>query len=187
MVKDPITWMASMCRHPYEARWRHDPKHCPNLVPNRFDRGRKPGEGTMGIKVKFATKHIGNEPIPDNKNKTFIEYDSLVDLWNIWYNEWHNATFPRLIVRFEDLMFHAEETVFKVCTCGGGTMKDTFRYCEDSAKGQGGPHAGSVSTLYHLLVFFDYHLVTFFSHVCVLFVGWVPRIVGNIWEFNLEK
>ena len=54
----------------------------------------------MGIKVKFATKHIGNEPIPDNKNKTFVEYDSLLDLWNTWYHQWHNATFPRLMVRY---------------------------------------------------------------------------------------
>ena len=100
MIKDPITWMASMCRHPYEARWRHGPQHCPNLVPNRFDRGRKVGQGTMGIKVKFATKHIGNEPIPDNKNKTFVQYDSLLDLWNTWYHQWYNATFPRLMVRY---------------------------------------------------------------------------------------
>ena len=54
----------------------------------------------MGIKVKFATKHIGNEPIPDNKNKTFVEYASLLDLWNTWYGQWHNATFPRLMVRY---------------------------------------------------------------------------------------
>ena len=50
MIKDPISWMSSLCRHPYSARWRHY-KICPNLVPNEFDKGRKPGEGTMGVIV----------------------------------------------------------------------------------------------------------------------------------------
>ncbi|KAL7543373.1 hypothetical protein ACHAXR_012720 [Thalassiosira sp. AJA248-18] len=153
MIKDPITWMASMCRHSYEARWRHTLDHCPNLVPNKYDKRRTPGKGTMAVRVKFATQHIGNEPIPDRTNKTFIEYTSLVDLYNRWYNDWHNASFPRLMVRFEDLIFHAEETVSQVCACGGGTMKPVFKYVEDSAKGQGGPHAGSAGFLASLVTY----------------------------------
>ncbi len=153
MIKDPVTWMASMCRHPYEARWRHMVAHCPNLVPNEYDKRRKPGEGTMGIKVKFATKHIGDEPLPDKTNKTFIHYDSLVELWNEWYGEWRDVDFPRLMVRFEDLLFHAEETISKICTCQGGTMMKHFRYVEDSAKGQGGPHAGSAGFLASLVTY----------------------------------
>ena len=120
MIKDPITWMSSMCRHQYESRWIHSPKHCPNLVPNRYDKRRKPGVGTIELKVKFATKHIGNEPIPDSKNRTFVNYTSLVDMWNLWYKDWHAVSFPRLMVRFEDLLFHAEDVVSQVCACGGG-------------------------------------------------------------------
>jgi len=153
MIKDPITWMASMCRHPYETRWRHTNAHCPNLVPNKFDKGRKVGEGTMALNVKFATQHIGLEPIPDKKNRTFVQYKSLVELWNIWYNDWHDASFPRLMVRFEDLIFHAEETISQVCACGGGTMKPKFRYVEESAKGTGGPHAGSAGFLASLVTY----------------------------------
>ncbi|KAL7451813.1 hypothetical protein ACHAWC_004233, partial [Mediolabrus comicus] len=97
MIKDPITWMASMCRHSYEARWPHMPNHCPNLVANKFDRTKKHGE-IIPVRVKFATKHIGNEPLPDPTNKTFIKYDSLVHFWNRWYTEWHaQADFPRLM------------------------------------------------------------------------------------------
>jgi len=124
------------------------------LVPNKWDRGRKPGEGSMGLKVKFATQHIGDEPIPDKSNKTFVEYTSLVDLWNVWYRDWHNVDFPRLMVRFEDLMFHAEDTVTEICKCGGGTMRSKkLRYVEDSAKGQGGPHAGSAGFLASLITY----------------------------------
>ena len=146
-----------MCRHSYEARWRHVPEHCPNLVPNEVDkklnRRMKVGVGTIPIRVKFATKHIGKEPMPNPKNKTFVTYDSLVDMWNTWYNQYLNATFPRLMVRFEDLIFHAEETISQICTCGGGTMKRQFRYVEDSAKGQGGPHQGSAGFLASLVTY----------------------------------
>ena len=152
MVKDPLTWMASMCRHPYEARWPHTANHCPNLVANNFDRGRKPGE-IIPVFVKFATKHFGDEPLPDPKNKTFVKYDSLVELWNRWYTEWKEAEFPRLMVRFEDLLFHAEETIFQICDCAGGTMRSRFRYEEDSAKGDHGPHAGSAGFLASLVTY----------------------------------
>ncbi|KAL3822696.1 hypothetical protein ACHAXA_009578 [Cyclostephanos tholiformis] len=153
MIKDPITWMASMCRHQYETRWVHRDGHCPNLVPNKYDRRRKPGVGTIELNVKFATKHIGDEPMPDNKNKTFVHYTSLVDMWNVWYRDWHNVSFPRLMVRFEDLLFHAEYVVSQVCACGGGTMTRDFRYVEGSAKGQGGPHAGSAGFLASLVTY----------------------------------
>ena len=62
----------SMCRHSYEARWRHTNDHCPNLVPNEFDKGREPGEGTMGLRVKFATKHFKDDSNFDRKRKTFV-------------------------------------------------------------------------------------------------------------------
>jgi hypothetical protein len=122
-------------------------------VPNRYDKGRKPGVGSIPVKVKFATQHIGNEPIPDSRNKTFVDYDSLVDFYNTWYNQWRDVDFPRLMVRFEDLIFHAEETVTQICSCGGGSMKPVFKYVEDSAKGQGGPHKGSAGFLASLVTY----------------------------------
>ena len=36
-VRDPYSWMQSMCRHGYTAKWLHTTKHCPNLIPNEFD------------------------------------------------------------------------------------------------------------------------------------------------------
>lgn len=192
MIKDPITWMASMCRHSYEARWRHVKEHCPNLVPNKYDRKRKLGEGTMGVQVKFATRHYGDEPLPDPHNKTFIRYDSLVHLWNTWYNQWYNASFPRLIVRFEDLMLHAEETVSKVCECGGGTMQETFRYVEQSAKGQGEcivsilrlflfPYE-LLCTMYILTFIYDLQSRGSPCRFC-----WISSKPGNVWKLYFEK
>ena len=34
IIKDPINWIHSMCKHPYGARWRYSEEHCPNLIPN---------------------------------------------------------------------------------------------------------------------------------------------------------
>jgi hypothetical protein len=114
---------------------------------------RTPGQGTIELWVKFATQHGHNAPYPDSTNKTFIHYTSLVDMWNTWYGDWYDAKFPRLMVRFEDLLFHAEDVVSKVCNCGGGTMAKTFRYVEDSAKGETGPHAGSAGFLASLVTY----------------------------------
>lgn len=154
IIKDPITWFASMCRHGYEARWWRTPQHCPNLVPNKYDkRGgyKKIGQGEIAARVKFATPYIGKQPMPDPKNKTFVNYTSMIDLWNTWYSDWHDVEFPRLMIRFEDLLFHAEETITKVCECGGGKMQKKFYYMEDSAKGSTGVHSGSAGFLASLV------------------------------------
>ncbi len=152
MIKDPITWMSSLCRHPYSARFRH--RHaCPNLVSGENDKGRRPGDKTINVIVRFATKHYGSDPLPGPTNKTFVEYDTILDFWSIWYKQYLEADFPRLMIRFEDLLFHAEETITEVCECGGGTMNRVFRYVEDSAKGQKGPHAGSAGFLASLITY----------------------------------
>merc|ERR1712008_437527 len=62
-------------------------------------------------------------------------YESLLYLWNDYYNDYKNIDVPVLLVRFEDLVFHPEETVTKVCECGGGIRSTKkFRYIIDSAK-----------------------------------------------------
>lgn len=88
----------SMCRHPYEAHWRELPDHCPNLVPTTPQEVRDlNGDKTYRVKVKF------------NPNITY--YDSFADLWSKWYRDWLDVDFPRLMIRFEDLLFHTESVV----------------------------------------------------------------------------
>lgn len=134
VVKDPYTWMQSMCRHHYAALWYHDESRCPNLVPvtdgekrNLFDKESVP------VSVKYSATNTRH-------------HKSLVDFWNTWYGDWMSRKddFPYLVVRFEDLLFHAEEVIRKVCECGAGEIKDPdgFRYKARSAKG-GRAHTGS--------------------------------------------
>lgn len=54
-------------------------------------------------------------------NHLHIKYTSLAHLYNEWYNAYFNVTsYPRLMVRLEDIIFRAEEVVPKICECYGG-------------------------------------------------------------------
>ena len=72
--------------------------------------------------------------------------DSLAHLWNDWYGYWFDADYPRLIVRLEDLVFHAQETTTTICTCVGGEIRKDrpFTYIIDSAKADSPGHDASV-------------------------------------------
>jgi hypothetical protein len=99
-----------MCRHPYGAEWDRgdDQSHCPNLI-----------DAPVSIEyAAFKQRH-----------------DSLVHFWNEWYGDYLAADFPRLIVRFEDVIFHPKEITQAVCECAGGKLKQRgFKYVVESAK-----------------------------------------------------
>jgi hypothetical protein len=122
-IRDPYVWMQSMCRHQYEAYWPSETGHCPNLVPDERD-----------LKEEPWLKYKRSVPI-DVRYSTFNrQHDSLVHFWNEWYEEYLQAPFPRLIIRFEDLIFHARNVVTTVCHCAGGEMTEEFTYIVNSAK-----------------------------------------------------
>lgn len=113
-----------MCRHQYGASWNMDTSnksHCPNLIP-----------------VSKRFRSISDSvPVTVQYKEFAVQHDSLVDFWNDWYNEYVNATFPRLIVRFEDVIFHPKEVTKAVCECAGGKLRPypkKFIYITDSAK-----------------------------------------------------
>uniref|UniRef100_A0A7S1FNH5 Sulfotransferase n=3 Tax=Corethron hystrix TaxID=216773 RepID=A0A7S1FNH5_9STRA len=127
MTKDPYTWMSSMCRHSYAANWPHSKKHCPNLVANDeddyFDNG-----SPVAVNIRYKKENV-------------THHSSLVDVWNSYYLTYLKADFPRLIVRFEDVLLRPVEVIGKVCECAGGELlKGDFKYVSDSAKGTTGAH-----------------------------------------------
>jgi len=137
LVRNPFGWMKSMCRNPYTASWKgqRDKKTCPQLKE-------KNGKEYNPVDVKYGsgTTH----------------HKSLGHLWNDWYGEYvynNNATnydekkkapFPRLIVRFEDIIFFPYEVTKQICKCAGGVIahrqddkdvaNNTFHYVVRSAK-----------------------------------------------------
>lgn len=93
LVRDPYFWMKSMCESPYTMRWKHSPDRCPNLK-------------NASVSISW------------NSNRYYQEYDSLAHVWNDWYRGYVEASFPRLIVRFEDLLFwHTDEVLQAISDC----------------------------------------------------------------------
>lgn len=128
-----------MCRHSYAAEWPHDKMHCPNLVPNEVDREllAEKGEAIAGDAMNVTIEYAEFSTM----------HESLVGFWNDWYNEYLHAPFPRLIVRFEDLVFHPKQITKTVCECAGGEMnRGKFQYIVESAK-KGSAH-GKQKTSY---------------------------------------
>jgi hypothetical protein len=131
-----------MCRHPYGAHWIHENDHCPNLVPNEFD------YELLAIDEKEAAIN----DVTMNVTVTYAEFKrqhaSLVEFWNDWYKSYAEASFPRLIVRFEDVVFHPKQITKTVCECAGGQLDPDrpFHFIVDSAK-KGAAH-GTEKTSY---------------------------------------
>lgn len=126
-VRDPYSWMQSMCKSPYAAHWKHRGGRCPNLIADQKDH-RMFGvaeASTVGVEVKF-----------DKKNDV-VFFDSLADLWSIWYGRYYNATYPHLIVRFEDMLLQAPAVLAKVAECVGTEVRDPILYQQGSAKNHG--------------------------------------------------
>jgi hypothetical protein len=110
-----------MCKSPYETKWPHA-NRCPNLAKE-------------GGKTK-ADGLPETNPVTVYK-KDVAHFDSLAHFWAGWYKEYLEADFPRLIIRFEDLQFHAKEVLDIVCQCAGAVPREDdgiFRYVVDSAK-----------------------------------------------------
>jgi len=65
------------------------------------------------------------------------KYDSLADMWSDWYRSYIDAEFPRLIIRFEDTLFHAEKIMEIISKCVGAPMEIQYQY--HTAKSKKGP------------------------------------------------
>ena len=129
-----------MCRHSYGAHWKHDPQHCPNLVPNAIDEALLEMEEPESVSSTTI-------PVTVQYAEFSRNHSSLVGFWNDWNRAYAQAPFPRLMVRFEDLIFHPQQITSAVCTCAGGEPAAApFVYVVDSAK-KGAAH-GTQKTSY---------------------------------------
>ncbi|MGK3734198.1 MAG: hypothetical protein ACI8RD_000438 [Bacillariaceae sp.] len=141
-IRDPYSWMQSMCRHKYAATWPHDEKtHCPNLIATEAE------IKNSHILRKMYKNHLKDKdveklvPIKINYSKELVHNHSSFGHWySEWYNDYLKADYPRLMVRFEDLLFFGKDVTRAMCQCGGGTpRKDNgrsgdFTHVAESAK-----------------------------------------------------
>jgi len=149
---DPYSWLQSLCRQRYSTHWFHNAQaHCPNLIPNEIDHywyNYTIKHGKRGIHkllkdpwlrdnlLDFANYTLDSKVVPVRvryKSGTLF-HESLAHMYNEWYHEYLDADYPRIIVRLEDLVFHAKEVVTKICDCMGGVVLDDFQYVTQTAK-----------------------------------------------------
>lgn len=89
-------------------------RHCPNLVPIAKD-----WDTPLRTKPPGRLFRSYNVTVHRSLHET-DEYDSLADMWTEFYKEYRDAAFPRLIIRFEDLLFHREHVMAKIVECVTG-------------------------------------------------------------------
>lgn len=71
-VRDPYTWMQSMCRQNYAAQFSHSKAMCPNIIPYPED-----------VRVHPRYKNMKYIPIHVKYSKDYrVRYESLPHLWN---------------------------------------------------------------------------------------------------------
>lgn len=125
MIRDPFYWMQSMCKSPYAVKWRKSKLHCPNLVMTEHDHKAFRKLDNFTIKVIFDKDQI-------------MFWDSLVHLYSDWYRQYINVTdYPRIIVRFEDMLLHPRWVMQHVADCVGAQLPKNFQVNTDSAKKHG--------------------------------------------------
>jgi len=124
VVKDPATWMKSMCRNPYESRFKHAASHRTDACPSPV------------AETAVTMRYQPTKP---------SYYDTLVHFWRDWHAEYANTTTPRLMIRFEDLLFDTRRTVATVCECVGGAMRPRFQQEETVSKDARLGHRGPVN------------------------------------------
>ena len=113
IVRDPYSWLQSMCGAPYMARWKHTEQHCPNLFANEIDKKAFPRALKRGklVPAKLASQ-------------SGAYFDSLAHLYRDWYGLYQNSSMPHLVVRFEDLLFRPDLVLEKVRDCVEGQWKN---------------------------------------------------------------
>ena len=129
-IRDPYIWMSSMCRHAYQMSWptSHD-HHCPNLVPSPNDAPILRGLSSIPVRVQYG----------DDKERRHF---SMVHHYNEWYGAYWNATWPRLMVRYEDLLFHPRTVTEQICRCAGGKLLGNRKIDDSEKLGGGGDENG---------------------------------------------
>lgn len=118
-----VSHFPAQCKAPYDAIWkRAEERRCPNLVHIVAN--------TTTYSVRLRQLQT-NFTIADN-------FDSLADLWSQWYRQYLEADFPRLIIRFEDTIYHLEAVVSAIRDCVGlAPVNRPFHYQISSAKSHG--------------------------------------------------
>ncbi|GKY97134.1 hypothetical protein MPSEU_000671800 [Mayamaea pseudoterrestris] len=110
IARDPYRWMASMCEMNYNVNWVFSNRHCPNLVA--YPEQNMESAPLENVPVVFAL----NEPTL----KVDVQYPSLAHMWSTFNRDYLEYDAPRLMIRYEDTLFHGEKVFEAIQDCVGG-------------------------------------------------------------------
>ena len=127
-----------MCKSPYAAVWqRGEFGRCPNLVPSEYERQAVAGQNAFRTTIPTTTT---TTTFTVQVERSYEErYASLADMWSEWYREFYEADIPRLIIRYEDTLFHADRVMELITECIGRPLQEPFRYHMEASKMHGKP------------------------------------------------
>ena len=112
IITHAFSYSRSMCESPYQVHWQREEGHCPNLVHLNSN-----ATDTVSL-------HDNGIPVSIHWSPHYRRhYASLVHMWNDWYGEYYQADYPRLIVRFEDLLANASIVLEHIQQCAGADWK----------------------------------------------------------------
>lgn len=125
-----------------------------------------------------TTSSSSSIPVTINYNPP-ATFPSLAHYWTEWYKQYLNADYPRLIVRFEDLQFHAKEMIDIVCQCAGAVARDNdggFTYIVSNGKWGSGK-------FFNFLLFICLYFICLF--VCLFAILFCSKGKNN--KHDVEK
>eukprot|EP01083_Nonionella_stella_P162256 532476_1 len=111
LIKDPLTWIKSMCKMPYDAHFYNKSFRLQTTCPK-------------GVEHSTLYREYHDFPIWDRE-----EYESLVHFWNAYYESYINQMnhINLLIIKFEYLLFESETMIKRMCNCfGKGQLKNPY-------------------------------------------------------------
>ncbi|KAG7353364.1 hypothetical protein IV203_002719 [Nitzschia inconspicua] len=132
LTRHPYTWLHTMCKHSYSARWAHDRELCEH-------------QKNLG---SMASVRFGSNPKVDGKQQR-TKYANVVEMYKDWYlSFFDNTEYPMAIARFEDVVYRPESVVRQMCECVGGRMLKKFSYRQETVNmGPGHGHHGNSGLL----------------------------------------
>jgi hypothetical protein len=85
-------------------------------------------------KANYTLEDSPKVPLRVRYKSGNIHHESLAHMWKDWYQEYYEASFPRLVIRLEDVVFYPKQVLQSVCDCVGGTLTTPLVLRGDSAK-----------------------------------------------------
>jgi hypothetical protein len=134
MTRHPYTWIHTICKHSYSARWGHDPTACDHRA---------------GLQNRLSIRFGSNKHDVTTGKQVRTKYNGLTQFYRQWYEPFFlNTDYPMVMTRFEDLIYRPHLLVKQICDCVGGRMLKKFYHRQETVNiGPGHGHHGDSGLL----------------------------------------